>query len=453
MTLGHRPEPLDRPASARPRPPADAPHRAAPRSPRRPDPAARDAIRHRLREQHDAENFVAIRNGLIAIGGLVLIAVLGVAIWQREVAQREAARIAAVERSAKLRAELIADQPLTPELARELLRRIEARAAEWTATPDAPAIRAQADQARGVLAEATAHAAFANDVAFLQKEADAGGKPHDAWRQLHGRLAALQPRAANVPAALRAQFDAVADRVAAQWFDALQAAGTAKGAEPRAALALLTAAADLGEDQLQATKAHGTRQQRWRDAVHKLHAIRDPAEQALFAPAAIAGVAWQDLRPPEADWVTGRAANFTRTADRDGLRLVCAGGERAANGVVVLRRTSWHAAALSFTVKLERGSAVVFGRAFAQIADKNAGGLHLVTAAPTRADAVQLPAGRDVPVELTVVGDRITAVVGEEPPQRIELRVTHDERRGAFAVSVHPDTAIAFRNLRIRRLD
>lgn len=134
----------------------------------------------------------------------------------------------------------------------------------------------------------------------------------------------------------------------------------------------------------------------------------------------------------------------------DTIDIACAGGERAQSGVVVLRQHAWHAAALSFEVTLASGKATLFGRARGQFGEKDAGGLTLsTTEAP---GCVVVPAGQEVHVEVTVVGDRLVATVANGTPQRIEQSIRHDERRGSFAAVVRPDTRLTLRQLRVRRL-
>lgn len=415
------------------------------------DPRQQRLLEERRRE-HDEQNRAVIRTGLISLAGFFVVAGLTVFLLVRNFQQKEAERQAVLAAHASLRAELLAPDALRPQSAAALLRRIDETKTVWQVGPDADAIAQQGKLAREVLEVARVRDALAGEVAALQREVAAGSHPIDGWRRLGERVAAVQARLVKGDGDLQAQVGALVERVDAGWFDALVADAGTNGRDPRAALRSLTAAVDLGTARRDAAERDRAAQHRWKERLRGLAPAFDAAAQAVYTPTAIGAVPWSDLQPPEAAWVASRTENLTRRVDRDGLRLACTRTERPQSGVVVLRHDSWHGCALSFDVRLEAGSAVLFGRSREQIDERNGGGL-VVTTATGRSDEVTLPAGQDVHVEMVVVGDRMAADVAVYPPRHVERRIGNDDRRGTFAALVHPGAELTVRNLRIRRLD
>lgn len=442
MTLDSAPKPGSRPAGS---------HRNAAPQKKRLDSRQEELLAQRRRER-EQKNRRVILLGIGYVAAFLLVAAVAAFFWFRESARAEAEHQALLERRAQLRTELLGTDGLKPELAPALLARIEATRAEWEDGPDAAAIKQRAEQAKTVAADAAALAAFGGEIAALQRDLDAADKNPDTWQKLHERLAALSPRLPKGAHELHAQVETLGARTDEGWFEVLAAAGAAAGQDARAALALLLKAEDLGADRRDAAQKQPKEQKLWLDRLHKLAPALDAAEKAAFPEAAIAAVPWQDLQPKEADWVTSKSSELRRRADAEGLTLENPGSPQAHNAVVILRHDAWHACALAFDVQVDRGAVQLFGRSFAEVGDTGAGGVLLTTSESKRPDAVLVPAGKEVQVELRVVGDEVTAIVGTPTPQRIVLKITKGDRRGALAAVVRPDTALALRHLRVRRL-
>ncbi|MBM4063050.1 MAG: hypothetical protein FJ265_18435, partial [Planctomycetes bacterium] len=363
----------------------------------------RQRVLEQRRRERDARNRKTILIGLGCISGFLVAAGFTLAFWLHESARQEAEHQALLGRRAALRAELLVSEPLRPERAAALLRRIDETRAEWQSGPDADAILRQADGARAVLAAAEASAAFAGDLARLQREFEAAGGAAD-WRQWHDRLVGLQTRAPKGATELATQAEALRERVDHGWFEALLATGTAPGVPAADAARQLATAAGLLEERIASHRRNAAAEQRWLEVQRKFVPVFDKAQQAAFPAAAIAARPWQDLRPPEANWVTSSGTALTHSADRGSLSIACTG---TARGVVMLRRDGWHACVLAFDLQLDRGTATVFARADREIGDRGAGGLHVTTSATDQPDAVTVPAGRAVRVELTAIGDKV----------------------------------------------
>lgn len=438
------------PSSTSSRAQARAPGSRSSRDKSRPTQQEQQLDQRRL--DRAAKARIALRNSLLWIGGFVLVAGTLLWVWLDSAAAKENERAARAKRREELRTELLADGNLTPERAPRLLQRIEATRTEWAATPDSDAIERQAEQARGVVKNAATSAAVAADLTALERDLAADGKTLDTWQQLHDRTKALHARTDKGATAILAQIDAIGVRVDVGWFEALQAAGTA-APSPAAGLAPLTQALDLGIDH---ATAQGTKREEkavWMKRQAGLVPHLDAAQRAAFDDRAISAVAWQDLHPTEADWVVSRTGNVTRKLEGDTLTVRSGADQRGASSVLVLRHQSWHACSLAFSLRLDQGRVVLFGRATTQFGEKDAGGLVFTTSAGADApDAIVVPAGREVAVELTLVGDQLTATIQGGTPQQSTQRIKHTERRGAFAAVLKPETGFALSRLRVRRL-
>jgi hypothetical protein len=404
------------------------------------------------RQEREAQTRAALRNGLIWVGGFVLCGGTLLWLWLDSAAAAESERAAAAKRHDELRTELLADGNLTPERAPRLLQRIAATRAEWATSPDHDAIERQAEQARGVVKVAAATAAVATDLQALERDLATEGKSLDTWQQLHDRARALHDRTDKSATAVLAQLDALGVRVDGGWFEALQAAG-ASAQPPAAGLATLTQALDLGLDHAAAQGKKRDDKAVWTKRLTTLVSHLDAAQTAAFDERAIAAVAWQDLHPVEADWVVSRSGNVERKLHGDTLTVRTGADQRGSAAVLVLRQQSWHACSLAFSLRLDQGRVLLFGRATTQFGERDGGGLPVVTTAgPDSAGAIVVPAGQEVAVELTIVGDQFTATVDGGTPHRLAHRIKHTERRGSFAAVMRPETVFALGKLRIRRL-
>ena len=405
------------------------------------------ALLDERRREKEAAASRSLRISLISIGAFVVIGgTTGFLLWQSS-ARAEEARQALAKHRAELRAELLADGSLAPEKAPGLVKRIEATRTEWQQMPDAEAIGAQLERARTVVANTTAQQSVAADLAAMQKEFETPNRTPEAWQQLHDRLTKMRASVPKTALDLQQQLDGVAARIEVGHFEALVA--KAAGADPKAALTTLTAAIDLAQDAHDANKDRSV-QQAWQGRLRAVAPQLDAAQKAVFVDAAITAVPAQDLTAKEADWVTSTASNMTRHLAGDTLTLACPGGEKAKSGLVVLRHHDWHACQLSFDAKLEQGKVSLLPRTLTQFGDKGTGALVLSTKeAP---GAVVVPAGQEVHVDVTVIGDQVVATVDKGAPQKVELSVGNAERRGSFAAVAHPDTKVALRHFRIRKL-
>lgn len=390
----------------------------------------------------------SMRMGLMWIGGFLVVAGIGGFVWYQSAAKAAQQRADQLAHYTALRTELLDEASLAPEKAQALLRRIDATRAEWEHGVDADKIERQAELARAAATNAAAQQAVAADLGALQKELASAGKTADAWKGLHEKALAVRARVPKAAADLHKELDQLLDRIDAGWFDALLAQGAA--AAPNAAVAPLVAAEDIAVEAVEATAKSRPAQDAWKQRLQELTPRLDAAMKAAYTDAAIAAVPTQDLKTQEADWVPSTGSSLVRKLQGDTLSLQVDGGKNAHSGLVVLRRQAWHACALSFDVKLDRGKAELFARAHSQFAGKSTGAVVLATTeAP---GAVVVPAGQEVHVEVTVVGDQVVATVDHGTPQKVELHVANNERSGAIAAIVHPDTALAIRHLRIRKL-
>lgn len=401
-----------------------------------------------LRNARAAKSRAAIRNGLLCIGGFLVIATIGGVWFAHEQSVADAARAVVKERQDALRGELLAPGDLTPAKATELLRRIDATRSEWQDGPDGEAISRRAEQARAVITAAKTAEVLDRDIAAVSARLAATGLTREQWEALHTEAKGLIPRAEKGDAALKAKVAELARSVEAGMFTALVAAGGAAGVRPEDAVPLLTEAVDLAQDAAAANSKNHDVQREWAQREHSVVGLLDVAEAAL-PESARAGAAFVDLALREDEWVAGRGGSLTRKVQGDELDVECAAGDKAKSGVVVLRHHDWHAGVLACDVELRRGKAVLFARVRDKIAETGCGGLVLST---TPAEgAVVVPAGQPVHVEMTVLGNKVVAEVATATPQRVELQVTNDERRGGIAVVLHPDAALAVRHVRQRR--
>lgn len=409
-----------------------------------PDQEALVAQRRRDKEAAAARS---LRISLISIGAFVVIGgTVGFLLWQSS-ARAEEERQAIAKHRAELRAELLADGSLTPEKAPNLVKRIEATRSDWAPMPDADAIGAQLERARAVVASAAAEQSIAASLAAMQKELETPNRTPESWKQLRDGLTKLRAGAPKAAPQLQQQLDGVATRIDVGQFEALVA--KAAGAEPKAALESLTAAVDLAQEAHDAHKDR-TVQQAWQARMRAVTTQLDAAQKAVFVDSAIAAVAPQELKTKEADWVTSTGSTTTRQLAGDTLTIVCPGGDKAKSGLVALRHHDWHACQLSFDAKLDQGTCSMVPRGLTQFGDKETGALVLSTKeAP---GSVVVPAGQEVHVDVTVVGDQVVATVDSGKPQKVELHVGGPDRRGSFAVVARPDTKVALRHFRIRKL-
>lgn len=404
------------------------------------------------RREHDARNRVVIRNGLLWLGGTFVVMAIAGWFWADALERRQAEREGVHAARAALRAELMDPAGLEPDRVPDLLQRIDSTRAQWRDTPDAALIERRADQARAVLAVEQTRRSVRNDLDNLEQALQSPTKVLDTWRQLHDRERGIRSRLPERSADLQLRLDELADQIDGGWIDALLAEASAPGADSRQSLHLLTAAADLTEDNLAADHSDPGHQLFWRQRARHVVSRLDVAQTAACDTAAIAAAVWQELLPgsTEADWVPSRGSNLLKAAGGDTLRLHCQGEAGGRSVVVRLRAEPWHAALLSFDLQLDAGKAALFGRATREFDARTGGALLLATAAEP--GAVEIPIGRPIGIQLSLIGDRMVADIGTAPPQRLEQRISHQERRGTFSLVLQPDTKVVLRKLRVKRL-
>jgi hypothetical protein len=411
------------------------------------DDDGEDLNRQRKREREDAARR-SLQQSLIWIGGATVVLTIGGIWWWTSSQRAEAERAARAEAYAALRTELLAPSGLEPAKAGALLQRIEATTEQWQGGLDADAIQRQASQAKAVLANHALANTVGAELTTLQQELTAPDKSAAAWQGRRERARALQAKVAKTPGELQTSARTLLATVDVEYFNALVAAGdSATASDAKAALASFTAALDLATDATETGKDRAA-QAPWQQRRRDLLARYDGAAKAALGGAA-SGEPAPELRSTEADWVTGNTGTVTRTMQGDAVVLACPGGDKAKSGVVVLRHHSWHACELSLEVELT-GKATLFARTHGALGDKGAGGLVLATTAAP--GAVVVPAGKPVHVALRVVGKEVVATVDGGDPQRAELTVSNDERRGAIAAVLQPDTKLTLRQLRVRKL-
>ncbi|MBL8750324.1 MAG: hypothetical protein JNK78_14260 [Planctomycetes bacterium] len=403
-----------------------------------------------MRSKRRAESAATVRNGLVWIGALLVIGGIVGFVALRSANEKEAARQALAEKHAALRSELLAENALTPEHAGALLQRIAATRADWRDGPDRAAIERQEDQAKALVAASAARGAVADELAAVQRDV-ATAKGADALRAVHDRAVALAARGTGTDAATKTEIQTAVFKASTAWFDALLAQAEVDAKEPAKALSSLTTASDLATDTL-ADKHLVDRGEHtaWAQRVHAATQKLDAAQKAAFGDAAIAAVAWQDVKANDADWVTNAGGGVERHAGAGELALASPASEKPHSAVVVLRHHSWHACSLSFDARLDDGRIAVFPRTETQFAEKKGDSIVLATVAA--AGQIALPAGLDVHVELTVVGDRVVGEIGTTPPTKIDQKITDDVRRGSIGCVVHSGTHAVMRHLRVRPL-
>lgn len=428
-------------SSSRPTPPDPA------RRSRR-GPSSEELQSHRL--ERAAKNRRQIQIGLACIGGFAVVAaILVYSVWTAQQKQEAADAVLAAQRQA-LRHELLDEPPTTAEQAAARISRIEAKRFEWSDGPDADAIQRMQEQARQLVARATAVREAGEEAKKLEQLAAQPVQDAASWQVLLQRADALEHRAEAVGKEAAASNAAAVEKVREAAFDALVKEGSAQDLPPERAVAALAAAEDVAAAVLATPHLDAERHHAWQQRARALVAPFDAAEERAFAPATVAALPWQELKHPEAHWVLSSGSTIVRRLEGDTLALTNAAGKDAKKGMVVLRHDGWHACAIAFDLTLERGQVVVFPRARTQFNEKDGGGIAVATKAA--GDAVVIAPGAEIHVELLAIGGKVTATFGAAEPVTAASTTKSEERCGAIAFLLHPDTALRIRQLRIRRL-
>lgn len=388
-----------------------------------------------------------IRNGLLAVAGIIVIGGGLLLYWWRSEANAAAAQLALDSAQASLRQAIAGFDLHDRSQAQQLLQRLESSRAQWQGWPSAAEFSDRLAKAQAAVARLQQEQAVVASMHEIAAAVAAGPKAPAEWAALHDRAVGLGAALQNPGGDLSKALAGCLDSIDHGHFAALRAAAAAaNGVAAERFLATAEAVAKEGAAAAAAAHDAGARGE-WERGFEDCARAADVAATQRCDANTIAAIAWQDLLPGTvtADWAHSASPGLQHAVAGPMLSI---DGPDAGGGVVVLHRHAWHNCELEFDVELRQGAVTVMLRSDKKADAKAAAAVTLALTAS--ATAVKLPNDTATHVDLLVLGSRLTARVGE---QALQLPIPIHARSGGLGIITTAGTSVRLSRMHVRPLD